>query len=170
VAVGPYRHDSLHQAGAGGVLLLLTYQIDLALLAGLGWLFTRAARLMGGRAPRVWTVLGWVALGLVSLLVVPDVVTASYTVLGTFIGLGFMATATLVALLVALINLKGRFLRILLSGLPQAALLAAACLLPYALWGFQVIPGYGLALALSTALVVVLIVLFSVGRKSAPAN
>jgi len=164
--VGPYQHDSLKLAGAGGLLVLLQFQLYLAILAGLGWLFTRSARLMGSRAARMWTILGWIALGVLSLLVAPDIVTASYGAVSTFIGLGVMAVATLVALLVALIRLKGRFFRMLLSGLPQAMLLAAACLLPYVLWGVQVIPGYGMALAASTGLVVLLFILFSLRKKA----
>ena len=164
-AVGPYQHDSLKLAGTGGLLFLLQFQLYLASLAGLGWLFTRSARLMGSRAARVWTILGWIALGLVSLLVTPEIVTSSYLAVGTFIGLGAMAAATLVALLVAIFRLKGRFFSIVLSGLPQALLLAAVCLLPYVLWGVQVIPGYGMALLASTVLVVLLFILFSIRKK-----
>ena len=54
----------------------------------------------------------------------------------------------------------------LLSGLPQALLLAAACLLPYVLWGVQFIPSYGMALLASTVLVVLLFILFSLRKKA----
>jgi hypothetical protein len=165
VAVGPYQHDSLQQAGVAGLLFLLSYQIFLAVLVGLGWYYTRAARIMEGRAARVWAILGWIALGLVSLMLVPDVLTATYVGIAGVIGLFFMAVATLVALLVALIRLKGRFFGMLPSGLLQAVLLAAVCLLPYALWGVKVIPGYGLALAASTGLMAIFFILFSLGKR-----
>jgi hypothetical protein len=160
-AVGPYQHDSLQLAGASGLVTLLLYQVFLAILVGLGWLFTRSARLMPGRAPRVWTILGWIGLGFTSLLVVPDFVTSSYTAIGTWVALGFMTIATLIALVVALANLKGRFFRMLPSSLLQALLLAAACLLPYVLWGTHILAIYTYALIASTALVVVLFILFS---------
>ena len=164
--VGSYQHDSLQQAGVAGVMTLLIYQVLLAILVSLGWLFTRSARLMSGRAPRIWTILGWIAMGIVSLLVIPDIVTSSYTAIATWIALGFMAVATLIALLVALANLKGRFFRLLPSGLLQGVLLAASCLLPYVLWGIHIIPGYSLALAASTGLVVIFFILFSLTKKA----
>jgi len=164
VAVGSYQHDTLRQAGAGGVIFLLVYQVVLTLLAGLGWLFTCSARLLGGRTSRVWTILGWIALGVVSLLVSPDIVTSELAV-GTFLGLAVMVVATFIALLVTLIRLKGRFFRLLLSSIPQALLLSAVCLLPYVLWAVQVIPTYGLALAVSTGLVIVFLIIFSRGGK-----
>ena len=75
----------------------------------------------------------------------------------TLLGLLFMSLATVIALLVAIFNLKGRFFRLLPVGLLQAVLLAAACLAPYVLWGVHVIPGYSIALGVSTGLVVLLV-------------
>ena len=165
-AVGPYRHDSLSQDGVAGLQTLLFYQMSLAVLVGLGWLFTRGARLMPGRAPGVWTILGWVGLAVLSLLVVPDIATANYLSVGTWIGLGFMSIATVIALLVALINLKGRFFRMLPVGLLQAILLTAACFAPYVLWATHVLPAYSYALLGSTGLVLILFILFSLGKHS----
>jgi hypothetical protein len=162
VSVGPYRHDSLSQDGIAGLLALLFYQIFLAILVGLGWIFTRSASLMN--APRVWTILGWIGLAALSLLVVPDFVTSTYLATGTWIALAFMSIASLIALLVAIFNLKGRFFRMLPGGLLQAALLAAACLLPYALWGMHILPVYTYAFIASTILVLILFVVLSLGK------
>ena len=162
-AVGPYQHDSLKQAGVTGVILLIQNQIWLALLAALGWLFTRAARLLN--KARVWVILGWVGLGFTSFLAAPQVASDGYLGIASIIALFFMTAATLVALLVAAIRLKGTVLGLFGRALPQMVALGLACLLPYVLWGVGVLPGYGWAIVGSAGLVVVLLVVFSVGKR-----
>lgn len=162
VAVGPYRHDSLKQAGAAGVLLLVQNQVWLAVLAALGWLFTRETRQLG--KGKVWVILGWIGLGFTSFLSAPQVASDGYIGIAAVISLFFMTAAALVALLVAGIRLKGQALGLSVRALPQMALLGLACLLPYVLWGAGVLPGYGWAILASVGLVVILMVVFSVGR------
>jgi hypothetical protein len=166
VAVGTYQHDSLKEAGATGVALLLQYQIWLAALVGLGWLFTRAVRQLG--KGKVWVILGWIGLGVTSFVATPQVASDSYLGIASIGALFFMSAATVIALLVAAIRLRGEAYRLFGRSLLQMAALAAACLLPYVLWGTSVLSQYWIAIAASAGLVVVLMVFFSVGKSVNP--
>ncbi len=161
-AVGPYRHDSLKEAGAMGVALLLGKQLWVAVLVGLGWLFTRAVRQLG--KGRVWVILGWIGLGVTSFAAAPQVASDSYMGIATIVALFFMSAATLIALLVAGIRLKGQAFSLFGRSLPQMLALAAACLLPYVLWGASLLPQFGIAMLVSIGLVVFLLIAFSTAK------
>ncbi len=146
-----------------GVALLLGNQLWLAVLAALGWLFTRAVRQLG--KGRVWPVLGWIGLGVTSFVAAPQVASDSYIGIASTIALLFMSAATLIALLVASTRLKGTAFSLAGRALPQMVVLGLACLLPYVLWGVGLLPLYWMAMAASAGLVVVLLVVFS-ARKN----
>ncbi len=162
-AVGTYRHDSLKEDGAMGVALLLGNQLWLAVLVGLGWLFTRAVRRLG--KGRVWVILGWIGLGVTSFAAAPQVASDSYVGMASILALVFMSAATMIALLVASIRLKGESMGLVRGALPQMLALAVACLLPYVLWGAGVLPQFGITMLISTVLVLFLMIAFSMGKR-----
>ncbi len=163
VTVGPYRHESLKEDGAMGVALLLGNQFWLAVLVGLGWLFTRDTRQLG--KGKVWVILGWIGLGATSFVAAPQVASDAYMGIASIGALLFMSAATVIALVVASIRLKGEALGLFRRALPQMLALAAACLLPYVLWGTSILPQFIIALLASAVLVVALVVAYSVGRN-----
>ncbi len=166
VTVGPYQHDSLKEAGAMGLALLLGNQFWLAVLAALGWLFTRVVRQLG--KGRVWATLGWIGLGVASIVAAPQVARDSYIGFASIVALLFMSAATVIALLVAGSRLKGTTLSLAGRALPQMVGMGLACLLPYVLWGVGIVPQYWMALAASAGVVIILLVVFSVGENVNP--
>ncbi len=163
VTVGSYRHDSLKEDGAMGAALLLGNQLWLAVLVGLGWLFTWAVRRLG--KGRIWVILGWIGLAATSFAAAPQVASDSYLGIASIVALLFMTAATVIALLVAATRLKGESMGLFRGALPQMLALAAACLLPYVLWAAGVLPQFGITMLISTGLVVFLLIAFSVEKK-----
>jgi hypothetical protein len=164
-AVGIYQHDALRQSGLAGILVLVQVQIWLALLAAFGWLYTRAARRISGKTT-VWVILGWIYLALLSLTFTPEIITSSYLAIGVYLGLLFIAVVTLIALLIAGFRLKMEFFRLFAAVFSQMLILALALLLPYVLWAAGLLPQYLYALLASTALVVILFFVFSLGSRT----
>lgn len=146
-AVGSYARDSLKSAGLAGYIILLTGEMIFAALVGLAWLGTAGLR-GRGKAWRVVTVLGWLALVGTALALHPEIADNSYTGIITLAGLIVSAALVLALVIGAVVARRGA----ILPKLPVALLVAVVTLLPYILWALGILPDYWIATFLAVGL------------------
>ncbi len=168
-AVGPYRHRALEQGGLQAYFILLQGELLLSLAAAL-LVFGALAQ---GSLPRKWYLLAMLFLGwllfIFSAAVLPPALTnATYVNLISYFGL---LAAVIWAFLNALLDaiLLFRSARARLGRIALFALWALpAYIVPFLLWGVNLLPYYYLAAILS-AILIGLVIVLGRSRNQTPA-
>jgi hypothetical protein len=150
-AVGPYAHETLRAAGLNGLLVVLGGEIWLAATLALAVLATAALRRRSSRWQLVLTILGWLLLAAAAVAQHPEINTAY---LAAFASLGLLLACVwwLALALTALIRLRGPRLRSFASRIWVVPLAFVLVLLPYVVWGVELLPAYWLALAIAAVI------------------
>jgi hypothetical protein len=159
VAVGPYHHNSLQNAGLRGYLTVLGGEIWLAVAAALAWFATATLRLRRTTWQIVLTIIGWLLLAATGIAQHPSINT-SY--LAAFAGMGLLASClwSLALVLIALIRLRGQPRQHIIHLVIFVPLVIIVFLLPYIAWATGLIPSYSIAQAAAAALTIAMVALF----------
>lgn len=152
VTVGEYRHAALREDGFVGFLTLLSFEFLLAFLVAVAWWNTATLASDRTRWQVILVVIGWVVLALAVFMGHPDFVSGYFsaiTMLVTLVaGLWLAVNATL--RIIRVIRKKAGGLLLPLVGIPAVMLLF---IFPYALWAWNVLPEYMLAVLIAGILV-----------------
>jgi hypothetical protein len=152
VAVGDYRHGGLRQDGIVGIVNLLSLEFLLALLAGVAWWLTATLRYDRTRWQTAWVVIAWIGVALAVFLAHPDFVSgyfAAITMLGVLV-LGIYLAVIVIARIIRVTRKKSGGLLLPLAGIPVIMILF---ILPFVLWGLNILPEFLLAALVAGVLI-----------------
>ncbi|MBN1370505.1 MAG: hypothetical protein JW987_00985, partial [Anaerolineaceae bacterium] len=152
LAVGEYRHAALREDGLLGFLTLLSFEFLLAFLVGVAWwnTATLASDRTGWQVALV--IIGWVLLALAVLMGHPEFISgyfAAITMLVTLVAGLWLAFNTILRIIRVVLKKAGGLL-LPLAGIPMIMILF---IVPYALWAWNVLPEYLLAVLVAGILV-----------------
>lgn len=152
VAVGEYRHGGLRQDGIVGMVSLLSLEFLLAFLVGVAWWLNATLRHDRTRWQTAWVVIAWIGVALAVFMAHPDFVSgyfAAITMLGVLV-LGVYLAVIVIARVIRVARKNARGLLLPLAGIPVIMLLF---ILPFVLWGLNILPEFMLAALVAGILV-----------------
>lgn len=152
VTVGDYRQAALREDGLLGFLTLLSFEFLLAFLVGVAWWNTATLSSDRTRWQVALVIIGWVLLALAVLMGHPDFVSgyfAAITMMVTLVA-GLWLAFNSILRIIRVVRKKAGGLLLPLLGIPVIMILF---ILPYALWAWNVLPEYMLAVLVAGILV-----------------